>query len=115
MNWESILSGFIAGGVGSFVTPMLGWGIEKRRIRHQRRADVIAAVRRYVTEGSFNFQSFSRTDHYLQVEEHLSEETKEMLSSKAIQVVVTDHGTYLPYQKAILKDLAALEKRWGLL
>jgi hypothetical protein len=110
--------GVPGGVIGSGFTAWIGWGIEKRKIRHQNRCKLIENWRGLIATlpdkggwslGDPTSRAFLKSEHFISLEPHLSPELlKRLRADRTITV-----GEDFPRRK-LSEAVARLEKSWGL-
>ena len=56
--------GLVSGAIGSLVAPSVKWGIEKRKLVHNRRVELINNWRAFIEEFDFDNENFGNTTVY---------------------------------------------------
>jgi hypothetical protein len=122
MTTEMIISGvigLIAGIIGSLIAPWVHWGIEKRKIRHQKRIEMINEVREYVQKPNYDRINFRETGVYSQIKPFLDSNIIKRIEIPSNEICV-DVGNLRGagiqnYKNEILDNLTKLEKGWKLI
>ena len=121
-NSSPAVTGLLSGILGSFLTDWSKWGFESRRDRREARRSLIEQARRVLAEPPPK-EDFRETSLYLQLSPHLRAATRAKMTSTLLReggevVEIELRGNKLvanPYADAILTDLVALERKWGLI
>ena len=113
------VSGLIAGVIGSLFAPWIHWGIEKKKIRHEKRIQLIKEVRDFIQKPEYDRIVFRETGIYSQIKQHLDEiiiEGIELPSNEVKIDVGNIRGAGIQnYKNEILDNLTRLEKKWKLI
>ena len=106
--------GLITGALGALVTPLVQWGIEKKRLRFNNRKQTIDEVRAFVVSKQFGVAQFVRSGEYQKLNHMYSKKLNDLiiLPSTPDQDVALKRETV---RNAILEELNKIEKTWGLL
>jgi hypothetical protein len=115
----SAIIGLFTGVIGTFFAPWANWKIEKRKIKHQKRIEMINIVREFVQQIDYDRSNFRETAIYSQIKPFLDKDiiNKIEISSRKITIDVGDlRGSGVQnYKNEILDNLTRLEKKWGLI
>lgn len=107
--------GLVTGAIGSLVAPWVQWGIEKRRKRYERRVELVKRWRELVLSESFERKMFVRHPCYGSLRPLLQEEVRKNLENLSISAASeTPRSPLISFQKALLEEIARIEKSWGL-
>lgn len=117
------IAGLLSGAVGSLIAPWIHWGIEKRKQRRETQASLLNRARSFLGSETVTNKEFSNHQIYSQLKPHLSAQ-----AVKAVEGEYSDKGEVIsvvignsrvsgvnPFKNLILDELAALEKKWGLI
>jgi hypothetical protein len=104
----SAAAGLIAGTIASLIAPWVNWGIEKKRMRRQKRQKLLTQLRVYLES------SGSRTDildqkEYLQLKRHMRQDTISKLEDGE-----PPHRISREKKSILLDELHCLEEKWGI-
>ena len=104
--------GLIGGIIGSFIAPWVHWGVEKRKIRQQKRRELINTSRAMLAT-DIDKKTFQKTELYSKLRPHLYRLTIDTVESD----VPPDGSQDDPdlFKEKILGDLARIEKEWVLI
>jgi hypothetical protein len=115
----SAIIGFLTGAIGSLFAPWIHWGIEKRKIRLQKRIEMIKQVRDIVQQIDYERIGFRETGIYSQIKPYLDKDIVDAieLPSNHVKIDVGNlRGAGVKnYKTEILDNLTRLEKRWHLI
>jgi len=90
------ITGLFSGAAGSLIAPWIHWGIEKKRIKHSRRAELIKRWRVTIASQSFDRISFIESPVYGTLKEFLPESVR-----TSIQRPPNDHVVCAEVQEMI--------------
>ena len=121
-NSPPAVTGLLSGILGSFVAEWSKWGFESRQDRREARRRLIEQARSVLVEPPPK-EDFRETSLYIQLTPHLRRSTREKMAStllpeggEIIEIELRGNRTVVnPYADAILIDLVALERKWGLI
>jgi len=105
----------------SISLPWVNWGVEKRRLRRQRRVDHIDAVREFAQKHNRDLSELIETPEYAALREHFSNgfvwkiEGAESGGTKMIQVDIGRSGGLNNFKPELFDELTKLEIKWKLL
>jgi|688.fasta_scaffold154142_2 hypothetical protein len=115
------VAGLFSGILGSFVADWSKWGFESRRDRREARRRLIEQARDILADPPPK-EDFRETSLYFQLSPYLLAETKAKMTStlltggEVVELDVRGNKVFVnPYSDLILKDLVALERKWGLI
>jgi hypothetical protein len=115
----SAVIGLFSGVLGTLFAPWANWKIDIRKIKHQKRIEMIKIVREYVQQIDYDRSKFRETAIYSQIKPFLDKNiiSKLELSSREITIDVGNlRGSGIQnYKNEILDNLTSLEKKWGLI
>lgn len=111
-----VLLGTCLGSIVSLVTPLVSWSVERRKLQHQARKEVIERWRKMVTRVSKHLESgdfgelflalYDDTD-FLSLEPHIGAGTQSLLDEGSAD----SHEVF----SSLLADIASMEKDWKIL
>lgn len=110
----------VVAAVMSISLPWVNWGIEKRRLKRQRRIDCIEAVRKFALEHHPDLSELVQTPEYAVLRKHLSREFVERIEGDVGNLVVhvvvgggrkSGANNFRPQ---LFDELSRLETKWGL-
>ena len=104
--------GFIGGVIGSFIAPWVHWGVEKRRLRQQKRRELINSCRSMLA-AEIDRKMFKETELYSKLRPHLYQLTIDTVESDAPPEDPKEDKDV--FKEKILGDLARMEKEWVLI
>jgi hypothetical protein len=118
----AVVTGLLSGILGSFVADWSKWGFESRRDRREARRRLIEQARSVLAKPPPK-EDFRETSLYLQLSPHLRAATRAKMTSTLLPeggeiVEIEQRGNRVVvnrYADAILTDLVALERKWGLI
>lgn len=121
-NLELIVSGIIGlitGTIASFIAPWVRWGIEKRKIRHQKRSELIFQIREFVKGENYTREKFLDTSMYSQIRPFLDKLLVKEIEKSSNEITINIGGGRRPriedYNLKILDDFTRLERKWRLI
>jgi hypothetical protein len=117
-----VVTGLLSGVIGSFVADWSKWGLESRRDRREARRRLIEQARSVLAEPPPK-EDFRETSLYFQLSPHLFATTRAKMTDtllpeggEVIEIELRGNRAVAnPYADAILRDLVALERKWGLI
>ena len=108
--------GLISGAIGSLVAPWVAWGIEKRRIKHDRRVELIVRWREILSDQDFDRTHLLNDPSYGPLKELLSQKAKEKLERPTNHISLSLNSPITNFDRDIaLQEVARIEKHWGLI
>ena len=108
--------GLFTGAIGSLVAPWANWGIEKKRIKHERRIKLIQTWRGIISEENFDRYKFIEDPIYGPLRELLSEKVRENMGRPENEIHVTmGHLSQNQDKIALQKEITRIEKEWGII
>lgn len=108
--------GLIAGAIGSLIAPWIQWGIEKNRIRQQRRIELIYNWREILSREDFQRDNLLNNPSYGPLRELLNKSIRERFERSTNEIVVLLDSAKNSYDRdVILKEVARIEKEWDLI
>jgi len=119
--WETLIA-FLAGGIGGWFSPWIGWKITELKLTREAREKLIAecrlAVERIESKREFvKSVEYSRLRPYLSGEFINYMEPNEKPGHQSVTIALGDsrYSGVDPFKARMLDTLAALEKRWRLI
>ena len=125
MEWAIVadLIKIVGGGaIGSVLTAWFGWGIEKQRMRVQRRRDYVDTWRRELLPafdgpqehggGSMKYP-FMRLPAYASLRPHLRKDFVKQLEQSARTIVLAREGDVFP-RRELIEEIGRIEREWKL-
>ena len=111
----SIISS-IASFVLGYLTHVLQWNIEKRKLKYENRKQLIKTVRLYISElESFNSREFCNTTLYSQIRPYLSKKLIKELEVQTNTIDIVLHHNRYGIVPDLLDELNKLEVKWELI
>lgn len=107
--------GLITGAVGSLIAPWVHWGIEKKRGKHERRAKLIEQWREIISSENFSNEQLLNHPLYGPLREQLSKEVIEQLERPDTSLMVSMTASTSPDRDVVMREVAIIEKKWGLI
>lgn len=104
----SAVAGLVAGTIASLIAPWINWGIEKRRMRRQKRQGLLTQLRSYL-ESPSNRPDILEQKEYLQLKRHMRQETVNKLEEGD-----PPRRMDREKRKVLLDELHHLEDKWGI-
>lgn len=111
----------IVASVMSISLPWVNWGVEKRRLRRQRRVDQVDAVRSFAQEHGADLSGLIQTPEYATLRKHLPTdfvERVERTSKTPATIVVVGDGRSSGannFRPQLFDELTILEIKWKLI
>lgn len=110
------LIGLVGGIIGSVVAPWVNWGIEKRRLKHARKVELIKEWRLFIEHFSFNSQNFGNTTVYAAMRPFMDEDIIKKFEAQRTIHIPPDGGRGKELSKQWASDqVAMIENKWNLL
>jgi len=113
MDILNIIVSAIVGGLASLFAPWANWGIEKKRLTRQYRADLVRQWREIISDEWFSRKSFVNHPLYGPLREHLSKEALDMMEPPP-NTVFSSLNDIDPIRNSLSMEIAKIEKKWGL-
>ena len=108
--------GLTTGAIGSLIAPWVQWGVEKRRKKNDRRIDLIQRVREILSQENFSRSILLNDPIYGALRCLLNEKARKEIERSANHfVVAVNSPTSNSDRDLILREIAEIEKSWGLL
>lgn len=108
--------GLLTGAVGSLLAPWAQWGVEKRRKKIERRTTLIDSWRELLAVPEFDRGMMLNDPSYGVLRPLLTEDARKNVERPANHlIVVLDGATSSPDRDALLREVARIEREWGLL
>ena len=104
--------GLVGGVIGSLIAPWVHWGVEKRKIRQQKRRELINSCR-VMLAANIDQKTFQETELYLKLRPHLYQLTIEAVEKEAPSEDSQDDKDV--FKEKVFGDLARIEKEWVLI
>jgi hypothetical protein len=109
----------VAGATGSLIAPWVHWGIEKKKIKVQKKIDLIKKARDFLEVSDLDYRQFSCSSIYSEIRPYLSQKTISTIERNENEFVITigngrESGVNT-YKYLVLDDLVELEKKWELI
>jgi len=86
MDFNSIIvsavSGLIAGTIASLIAPWINWGIEKRKIKMNRRVELIKNCKELINSENFDNYKFLNSSYYSDIKPYLNNELVDKIENK---------------------------------
>jgi hypothetical protein len=114
--WTAIIggaAGMASGAVASLIAPWVKWGIEKRRLKRQRRYDLLDSWRAGIASMvSTDHDDFIRTDWYETLRPYLREGRRTQLEKPGTVIVPSESGRGV--KDLFTHEVDRIESGWGL-
>lgn len=116
--------GLTAGIIGTIVAPWVQWGIEKRKIRLNRKIELLQDVKLWLNNSPSDYYDFVSSTEYLRIRQYLSKKLRDRMELTTSNQNIEDINVYdddkdnpfsTNYHKYVLKELEDLEEKWGLI
>jgi hypothetical protein len=108
--------GLFTGAIGSLLAPWAQWGIEKRRKRVERRSALIDNWRKLLAVPEFERAAVLNDPSYGVLRPLLLEEARKRVERPANHIITVLQGaSSSPDSDALLREVARIERDWGLL
>ena len=104
--------GLVGGVIGSLIAPWVHWGVEKRKIRQQKRRELINSCR-VMLAANIDQKTFQETELYSKLRPHLYQLTIEAIEKETRSEDSQDDKEV--FKEPVLGDLARIEKEWVLI
>jgi len=110
------LIGLIGGVIGSIAAPWVNWGIEKRRLKHTRKMELIKEWRTFIEAFDFENQNFGNSTVYGAMRPYMEEEIIKKFEAQRTIHIPPDGGRGDQLFKQWASDqVAMIEKKWKLI
>lgn len=108
--------GLVSGAIGSLVAPWVKWGIEKRKLVHNRRVELINNWRSFIEEFDFDNENFGNTTVYAAMRPYMDENVIKKFEAQRTFYVTPEGGRGKKLFKQWASDqVSKIEKDWKLL
>ena len=108
--------GLITGATGSLVASWVKWGIEKKRLKHNRRVDLIKEWPIFIEQFDFEKDNFGNTTVYGAMRPYMNSETVKKFEAQRRFYVPPDGGRGKNLFKQWASDeVSKIEKNWKLI
>ena len=110
--------GLIAGLVGSLIAPWVQWGVEKKRIKQQRRIEMINQWREILSQENFQRTDFLNHPLYGPLRELIKQDVLKNFERPTLTFIgkSLDESPKDSYDRdIIMKEVARIEKEWGVI
>ncbi|MBO0947518.1 hypothetical protein [Fibrella forsythiae] len=114
--------GLIGGVIGSLIAPWVVWGIERRKIKINKKIELLNKVRQYTERPDFDRVAFSQTAIYSEIKPYLTKSLIGMIEqnseTKLITIKSPRHGRGISLNNLspeLLDEIVRIEKAWGLM
>lgn len=108
--------GLITGAVGSLIGPWVKWGVEKRRKRFERRSKLIHQWHDILSDEEFERRILLNDPSYGPLRDLLSEKVRKEIERGASDIIVNIDSPTNNYDRdQVLREIARIEKLWGLI
>lgn len=114
----SAVAGLLSGSIASLAAPWANWGVEKKRMRRQRRQEVIKVWREQIMSDSFSLVDFLESSAYIELRPFIREEVRERVERGPHATVIQNkRGRRKIWQgrEELLDEVARLERKWKML
>ncbi len=111
-----LTSTVVSGLISTFAAPYINWGIEKKKMRQERRKELLRSAREELNSDSFQIENFKSREIYSRIQPYLSENTKGSITgSDGVFIMVVDGTSDDMFRNLISEDLHKQEEDWGLI
>ncbi len=108
--------GLMTGVIGSLFAPWAQWGIEKRRKRIERRTTLVDGWRKVLTAQTFERKVVLNDPSYGVLRPLLSADARKSIERPANHlIVVMGEEINSPDRSTLMREVARIEREWGLL
>ena len=108
--------GLIAGAIGSLIAPWVQWGVEKRRKRLERRSALIQHWREILSNDEFERKVLLNDSAYGPLRVLLTENVRKEIERPSTHLIaVLGSSTNNHDRDLVLREVARIEKTWGLI
>lgn len=109
------LIGLVSGTIGSLVAPWVNWGIEKRRLKLERRAKQIVEWRQFIEQFDFSKENFRATTTYAAMRPFMEVESRKLFEAQRTYFVPPDGVSDVDLHKLAASDeVSKIERKWEL-
>jgi hypothetical protein len=120
MDWYSLIPAAITGGLfGTLATlfvPWVNYGVEKRRLLREARVQLIGKIRGMMIDDQLSRVAFRESSEFHSIKPLLSEKTVLAICAPQNHIaVVFGEPNVVPYKRALLEDLARIERCFKLI
>lgn len=110
------LVGLISGAIGSLIAPWVQWGVEKRRMRFERRTALIQSWREILSNDEFERGMLLNNPTYGSLRDLLTEKVREQIERPSNHVIINmGSPTNNSDRDLLLREIARIEKSWDLI
>lgn len=110
------LIGLVGGIIGSVVAPWVNWGIEKRRLKHNHKIELIKEWRSFIESFDFNNRNFGNSTVYGAMRPFMDDNIIEKFEAQRTFHIPPDGGRGDQLFKQWASDqVTMIEKSWKLL
>lgn len=100
----------------NIIAPWANWGIEKRRLQHTRKEDLVKEWRTYITKFDFETQNFGNSTVYAAMRPYMDKDVVKRFEAQRTYFVPPDGGRGDQLFKQWASDqVSMIEKKWKLL
>ena len=108
--------GLVGGIVGSIFTPWVNWRIEKRRLKHTRKLELVKEWRNFIESFDFENHNFGNSTVYGAMRPYMDEKVVKKFEAQRIFFVPPDGGRGNQLSKQWASDqVAMIEHKWELI
>jgi hypothetical protein len=110
------LVGLVTGAIGSLIAPWVQWGVEKRRKKFERRTALIQRWREILSNPTFERGILLNDPAYGPLRDLLSVKVRKEIERPSNHItVVLDSPTNSHDRDLVLREIARIERAWGLI
>lgn len=110
------LIGVVGGILGSFGAPWVNWWVEKRRLKHNRKVELIKEWRAFIENFDFYNQNFGNTTVYGAMRPFMDDEAIKRFEAQRVIHIPPDGGRGDQLSKQWASDqVAMIEGKWNLI
>ena len=107
--------GLVSGAIGSLIAPWVKWRIEKRKLIHNRRVELIDNWRSFIEDFDFDNKNFGNTSVYAAMKPYMDVEVIKKFEAQRTLYVTPDGGRGEKLFKHWASDqVSKIEKDWEL-
>jgi len=108
--------GLLSGAVGSLIAPWVNWGIEKRKLKLQRKSDLIDSWRQFIETFDFENNRFGNTTVYAAMRPFMEPDVITNFEAQRTIFVPPDGGRGDNLFKQWASDqVSFIERKWKLI
>ncbi len=111
----TIVISFITAVIVSLVSPWIKWGIEKKKMRHERRIHIINDLKELASKQEFDREEFINSPSFVYLKNNLPPKTFKELERPLNEITIDIGSPSVNWEKReVLVEISKLEKKWKL-